>query len=60
MASREEKATWLTNLHRNDQSRIDRDFRPGNPTLFFGDPKATKKYSVEELKRMGAIGAYRE
>ena len=60
MATREEKAAWLTNLHRDQRAQVDRELRPGNPTLFFGDPRATEKYSVEALQRMGLIGAYRK
>lgn len=52
---------WLTNVHKDEERDIQRKLNDGhNPARRFmtGAPKASERFSVEELTRMGMRGLY--
>ena len=48
------KRIWLSN-HSKGKPLWDSKLR-----LFFGRPKATEKFTVEQLEDMGLVGVYRD
>lgn len=46
---------WLTNWRKDEVAKLPKHLR----WQVFGEPKATERYSVAELRAMGMVGIYR-
>ncbi len=48
---------WLTNSHEDYDNEFIKRMKMDGKVV--GDPKSTKEFSVDELRKMGMIGLYK-